>query len=85
MQVPACIFSKPPLSDVCVFIPSSNRMGTLFMGVSGTSIGAPFFKFELKPTGKDSADPTQYESQHHIGLEWSTNQFASSHDGWARN
>ena len=26
-----------------------------------------FFKFELKPTGKDSADPTPHEFMHHGG------------------
>ena len=31
------------------------------MEVPGTPIGASFFEFELKPTGKDSADPTQHE------------------------
>ena len=36
------------------------------MEVPGTPIGASFFEFELKPTGKDSADPTQHEFQHHI-------------------
>ena len=25
-----------------------------------------FLEFELKPTGKDSAEPTQHEFQHHI-------------------
>ena len=50
--------------------------------VPGTQIGASFFEFELKPTGKDSEDPTQHEFQQHIllarrnpslntGLEWS--------------
>ena len=51
---------------VCVFIPSPVRVGTLLMEVPGTPIGASFFEFELKPTGKDSADPTQHEFQHHI-------------------
>ena len=46
---------------VCVFIPSPVRVGTLLMEVPGTQIGASFFEFELKPTGKDSADPTQHE------------------------
>ena len=53
-------------SLVCVFIPSPVRVGTLLMEVPGTPIGASFFEFELKPTGKDSADPTQHEFQHHI-------------------
>ena len=48
--------------DVCVFIPSPVRVGTLLLEVPGTQI----FEFELKPTGKDSADPTQHEFQHHI-------------------
>ena len=43
---------------VCVFIPSPVRVGSLLMEVPGTPIGASFFEFELKPTGKDSADPT---------------------------
>ena len=51
---------------VCVFIPSPVRVGTLLKEVPGTQIGASFFEFELKPTGKDSADPTQHEFQHHI-------------------
>ena len=42
------------------------RVGTLLMEVPGTPIGASFFKFELKPTRKDSADPTKHEIQHHI-------------------
>ena len=29
-------------------------------------MGLHFFEFELKPTGKDSADPTQHKFQHHI-------------------
>ena len=51
---------------VCVFIPSPVKVGTLLMEVPGTPIVASFFKFELKPTGKDSANPTQHEFQHHI-------------------
>ena len=31
---------------------------TLHLEVPGTPIGAAFFEFELKPTGKDSVDPT---------------------------
>ena len=54
-------------SCVCVFIPSPVvRVGKLLMEVPGTPIGASFFEFELKPTGKDSADPTQYEFQHNM-------------------
>ena len=49
-----------------VLIPSPFRVGTVHMEVPGTPNGAPFFEFELKPTGKDSADPTQHEFQHHI-------------------
>ena len=49
-----------------VFIPSPVRVGTLLLEVPGTPNGASFFfKFELKPTGKDSADSTQHEFQHH--------------------
>ena len=44
---------------MCVFIPSPIRVGTLLMEVPGTPIGASFFEFDLKPTGKDSADKTQ--------------------------
>ena len=44
---------------VCVFIPSPVRVGTLLVEVPGTPIGAAFFEFELNPTGKNSADPTQ--------------------------
>ena len=52
---------------VCVFIPSHIRVGTLLMEVPGTSIiRASFFEFELKPTGRGSADPIQHEFQHHI-------------------
>ena len=36
------------------------------MEVPGTPFGAPFFEFELKPTGKDCAVSTQHEFQHHI-------------------
>ena len=50
----------------CVFIPSPVRVGTLLMEVPGTPIGASFFEFELKPAGKESADPTQHEFQQHI-------------------
>ena len=46
-----------------MFIPSPVRVGTLLMEVPGTPIGAPFFEFELKPTGKDSADPTLHEGE----------------------
>ena len=54
------------LQGVCV-IPSPVRVGTLLLiEVHGTPIGASFFKFELKSTGKDSADPTQHEFQHHM-------------------
>ena len=31
----------------------------------GPQLGLLFFEFELKATGKDSADPTQNEFQHH--------------------
>ena len=48
-----------------MFIPSPVRVGTLLMEVPGTPIGASFFEFELKPTEKDSADPTQHDIQHH--------------------
>ena len=53
-----------PMIVVCVFIPSRIRVDTLLMEVPGTPIWASFFKFDLKPTGKDSADPTQHEFQH---------------------
>ena len=42
---------------LCLFV------GTLLMDVPETSIGASFLEFELKPTGKESEDPTQYEFQ----------------------
>ena len=42
-----------------MFIPSPVSVGTLLREVPWTPMGASFFKFELKPTGKDSADPTQ--------------------------
>ena len=57
---------KGDIFDVCVFIPSPVRVGTLLMEVPGTPIEASFFEFGLKPTWKDSADPTQHEFQHHI-------------------
>ena len=48
------------LGCVCVFIASSVRVGTLLMEVPGTpTFCFCFFQFKLKPTGKDSADPTQ--------------------------
>ena len=43
------------IRGVCVFIPSPVRVATLLMEVPGNPIGASFFEFELKPTGKDSA------------------------------
>ena len=49
-----------------VFIPSPVMVATLLMEAPGTPIGAAFFKFELNPTGKESADPNQHEFQHHI-------------------
>ena len=51
---------------VDVFIPSIVRVGTLLMEVPGTPIGASFIKFELKPTEKESVDPTQHDFQHHM-------------------
>ena len=54
------------LDKMCVFIRSPVRAGILLSEVPRTPIGASFFEFELKPTGKDSADPTQHEFQHHI-------------------
>ena len=50
----------------CVFILSPVRVGALLLEVPGTPILASFFEFELKPSGKDSADPTKHEFQHHI-------------------
>ena len=71
-------------AHVCVFIHSPVRVGTLLMGVPWTPTGASFFEFELKSTGKDSADPTQHEFQHYrrnpslnTGLEWSANHCAT--------
>ena len=60
------INTREMIHNYCVFIPSPIRVGTLLMEVPGTPIGASFFEFELKPTGKDSADQTQHEFQHHI-------------------
>ena len=57
VKIPVC---------VCLFIPSPVRVGTLLMEVPGTPIGASFFEFELKLTGKEMADPTQHEFQRHI-------------------
>ena len=54
------------IKSVCVFIPSPIRVGTLLIDVPRTPIGASFLEFELKPTRKDSADPTQHEIKHHI-------------------
>ena len=45
------------MHNVCVFIPSPVKVGTLLMEVPGTPIGASFFEFVLKPNGKDSGDP----------------------------
>ena len=57
---------------VCVY-PFTREGGNTPCGGAGTPNGASihifsydFFEFELKPTGKDSADPTQQEFQHHI-------------------
>ena len=58
--------SKFECCCVCVFIPSPVRVGTLLSEEPGTHNGASVFEIELKPTGKDSADPTQHEFQHHI-------------------
>ena len=44
------------------------------MEILGTPIGASFFEFELKPTGKDSGDPTQHEFQQHIVYEPMNNE-----------
>ena len=49
-----------------VFIPSPVRVGTILSEVPGIPFGASVFEIELKPTGKDSADPIQHEFQHHI-------------------
>ena len=56
---------------VCVFmfIPSPIRVGTHLMEVPGTPIWASFFHFELKPTGRNSADPTQISAPYSIGKE----------------
>ena len=45
------------------------RVFALLMEIPWTPIGASFFQFELKPTGKDNADPTQHEFQDHIEEE----------------
>ena len=57
---------KTIINCLFVFIPSPVRVGTLLLEVPGTPNGASihifsydFFEFELKLTGKDSADPTQ--------------------------
>ena len=60
------VYFLPEMALMCVFIPSPVRVGTLLMEVPKTPIGASFFEFELKPTGKDSAGQTQHEFQHHI-------------------
>ena len=52
-----------------MFIPLPLRVVTLLTEVPGTPIGASFFEFELKLTGKDNADPTQHEFQDHIEEE----------------
>ena len=61
------IYTDEPVA-ICFFkfIPSPVRVDTLLMEVPGTPIMASFFEFELKPTEKDSAEPTQHEFQHHI-------------------
>ena len=43
-------------SDKCVCVYPLTREGG----------HTPFFEFELKPSEKDSSDPTQHEFQHHI-------------------
>ena len=43
-----------------VFTPLPVRVGTLLMEDPGTLLGAFYFEFELKPTVKDSADPSQH-------------------------
>ena len=53
---------------VSVFIPSPVGVGKPLSEVPGTLIGVSFFEFELRPTGKDGADQTHYEIQHHISL-----------------
>ena len=54
-----------PLVCVCL---SLHPLGWAhsFWRFLGPQLGLHFFEFELKPTGKDSADPTQHEFQHHI-------------------
>ena len=64
---------------VC-FIPSPVRVGTLLRDVPGTPIGGSFFKFELKPTEKNSADPTHHEFQDHIFVDVMYNKRRLNHE-----
>ena len=50
---------------VCVY-PFTRLGGKTPYGGSWDPSWGFFFEFELKPTGKDSADPIQHEFQHHI-------------------
>ena len=54
-------------ADVCVCL-SLHPLGWAhsLWRFLGPQMGLLCFEFELKPTGKDSADPTQHEFQHHI-------------------
>ena len=61
------------------------------MEVPGTPIGASFFESEVKPTGKDSVDPTHHELQSnivavrispHMKLAPRTKMMGENHQNW---
>ena len=60
-----CYPHKGWLGSVCVCF---HLLGWAhsFWRFRGPRLGLNFFEFELKPTGKDSADPAEHEFQHHI-------------------
>ena len=79
-ELPPC--QKKQYVGVCVNPFTSQGGHTPYGSSWDPKWGFFFFEFELKPTGKDCADPTQHEFQHHIvqarrnpslntGLEWS--------------
>ena len=61
--------SRPLINNhllcVCMFIPSPVKVGTLLSEVPGTPIGASFFEFELKLTGKND-DTIDQPSNHFV-------------------
>ena len=66
---------------VCACVIPSPVVGTLLMEVPGTPI-VFFSEFELKPSGKDSADPTWISAPHTIGKEESISKHRSRVERW---